>query len=216
MGLALRARAGQNPSYPLCSAGAGMTPRNSATGSMFVPGQREVTGDTKKDTRAEEPGFSGSPTLVSFWHAIWRRAIFPEARAPSILAAAGLHDRVRNGNGWVPRARTARNLLPPPRCRSGGKLVKAHIAPRPQRPPPHLDNGIGKLQGNTSQSRYRIQKRIKPSVDENRLAEHIAVRTPAASKRGRLPRTLPDYSVGSLIFGGASRLDAFSAYRHQA
>ena len=41
---------------------------------------------------------------------------------------------------------------------------------------------------------------------------HIAVRTPPAYQRGRLPRALPGYPVRSLILKRASHLDAFSAY----
>ena len=47
-----------------------------------------------------------------FLYLIWRRAIFPEACATSIVAAEAFHGRVRNGNGWVRNAIDTRNLDP--------------------------------------------------------------------------------------------------------
>jgi hypothetical protein len=44
-----------------------------------------------------------------FLKLIWRRAIFPEACAPSIVAATAFHDRVRKGNGWDHCAKDTRN-----------------------------------------------------------------------------------------------------------
>ena len=48
-------------------------------------------------------------TAYAVVHLIWRRAIFPEACATSIVAATAFHDRVRNGNGWDHRAIDTRN-----------------------------------------------------------------------------------------------------------
>jgi hypothetical protein len=64
-------------------------------------------------------------------------------------------------------------------------------------------------------SQLRIVFRIKPSVDWNGYAKHIAVRTPAAHYRVVYPRPYRINSVRVLILGRASRLDAFSAYRFQ-
>src|SRR5205807_2668706 len=56
----------------------------------------------------------------------------------------------------------------------------------------------------------------KPSVDWDGLAECIAARTPAAHYGVVFPRPYQLNTVGVLILGRASRLDAFSAYRFLA
>lgn len=54
----------------------------------------------------------------------WRRAIFPGAFASSILAAAGLNVRVRNGNGWFPRAKATRKRPPRPAKGQGNSIPR--------------------------------------------------------------------------------------------
>ena len=149
--------------------------------------------------------------------------------APAVLsgAAAG-HDRVRDGTGWGHRAlghghpstSTSASSGPPPAdsvsfaCLVIRTLV-GDTSPLPRRSRrgrcvvwfpavSRLGNGAQTL---TSQP---VGTRKVPSLIRTGRLRSVASRPPPAYQPGGLPGSLPDFSVGCVVLGRDSRLDAFS------
>ena len=128
----------------------------------------------------------------------WRRPIFPESCPPSIVGAAGLSYRVRNGNGRVPRAKTTR------KSESKDTTLRAHTYCCTWTTTHRYDRETGSntrehttIQHSSkttesSQRRRAGKERSSPRPIRNRFAERVAALTRAACQRGRLPQALPD------------------------
>ena len=90
----------------------------------------------------------------------------------------------------------------------GGQRLKYHQSL------PHTSGSPGQGGQNANTSLWEEEEEVKwsrpRSISTGQLS-HCCVYT-SSLLRGDLPRTLPGYPVGELILGGASCLDAFSAY----
>src|SRR5579872_3165790 len=94
----------------------------------------------------------------------------------TIVGAAALHDRVRDGNGWDDRAQTTRI-------------------------PPGQEPGVKRDVGGTARSSERGGGRGEESGREHGLAAAVTRCARAASPTGDLPAALPACAGGGLILG---------------
>lgn len=132
----------------------------------------------------------------AFFHLIWHRAIFPEACAPSIVAAAPFHCRVRNGNGWDRRAIDTRNRHaqcrhPPRGAATLRETIRSEASTLAATKKVSLNNPLSESEANTSSSqttqttieRYKettVTHRTYPSEPVSFLE-----RTPSPTKQQR-------------------------------
>ena len=119
---------------------------------------------------------------------------FSASRSRTIIGAERFHGRVRDGIGWFPHAKVAREERGVERddgARDGSEDFEAH---------PLLQRG------------WVLANQAARLISTGRL--HALPRVHRhAYPRGGLPRTFRSLKdSGALILGGASRLDAFSGY----
>jgi hypothetical protein len=146
----------------------------------------------------------------------WHRPIFPRSCPRSIVSAGAFHFRVRDGNGWVhPALATKADALYPRHEASGTPL-----SGRP------AGLGAGRIRGGVPEpscaERWIVRRSCRPGVVHELGDEPSAISTATLKLLPALHARpinqvvylgpYPINSVGTLIFGRASRLDAFSGY----
>ena len=132
-----------------------------------------------------------------------RAALLSRALERSIIAAGGLNGRVRDGNGCHTPARGTNQKGWQPDGRKPEEAASARCKARISFAAPHASGTKPGTGGAWRPDRTANQKRY---------AQCLAALAHPPCQTGSLPVALRVLRPGRLIFGGAWRLDAFSAY----
>ncbi len=147
----------------------------------------------------------------------WHRPIFPGSCPRSIVGAGTFHFRVRYGNGWVHSALATKATALHSRRKASG-------TPLSDRPGGLETTGpiVRGVPEPSRAERWIVSRSCRPGVVHELNDEPSAISTaslkPLPAVHARPINQVvylgpyPINSVGTLIFGRASRLDAFSGY----